>query len=189
METILCSLSTSSSSCIQRLGDSSKGMWKALMQTPNLAVAAVALTQKLRAVQAQLAAAGLSVPGSGRRRRTRSPRESQTNTAGATTSAVAGSPPPPPAPIPGSCHVFWRTGKCTFERCSYKHLDKDCKKHPKIKVTVQAKGQAKEKAQSNSPRRSPPEILRIPQQKRAVPCKFVNTIKGCRKGDKCEFGH
>ena len=48
---------------------------KALMQNPNLAIAAAALTQKLQAAQAQLAAAGLTVPGWGRRRRTKSPRE------------------------------------------------------------------------------------------------------------------
>ena len=49
------------------------GTRKALMQTPNLAVAAAAFIQKLQAAQAQLAAAGLSIPGSGRRRRTKSP--------------------------------------------------------------------------------------------------------------------
>ena len=159
------------------------------MQTPNLAVAAAAFIHTLQAAPAQLAAAGLSVPGSGRRHRTRSPRESQTNTAGATTSAMAGLPPPPPAPIPGSCNVFWRTGKCTFERCSYKHFDKEGEEHPKIKATGQAKGQAKQKAQSNSRRRSPREDLRTPRKKRAVPCKFVDNIEGCRKGDKFEFGH
>ena len=115
---------------------------KALMQTSNSAVAAAALIEKLQAAQAQLAAAGLCVPDSGKRHRTRSPGESQTNIAGATISAVTGSPPPQPAPIPGSCHVFWRTGKCTFESFSYKHIDKEGKEHPDNKFIGQATGQA-----------------------------------------------
>ena len=49
------------------------GTKQALMQTPNLTVAAAEFMQKLQAAQAQLAAAGLSIPGSGRRRRTKSP--------------------------------------------------------------------------------------------------------------------
>ena len=170
------------------------GIRKALMQTPNLAVAAAALSfsfsQKLQAAQAQLAAAGLSVPGRSRRRRPKSPREPPTNAAGNASTAMAGLPTTPPPPVPGSCHVFWRTGECKFgERCNYKHFDNNGNEHPKSKVTGQAKAQAKRKARSGSPRRSPREDLRTPQQKRAVPCKFFNTQEGCQKGDRWEFGH
>ena len=104
------------------------GTRKALMQTPNLAVAAAALSQKLQAAQAQLAAAGLSVPGRSRRRRPKSPRKPQTNAAGNASTAMAGLPTTPPPPVPGSCNVFWRTGESNFgSRCNYKHLYKNTK--------------------------------------------------------------
>ena len=160
------------------------------MQTPNLAVAAAALSQKLQAAQAQLAAAGLSLLGRSRRRRPKSPREPPTNAAGNASTAMAGLPTTAPPPVRGSCNVFWRTGECKFgEMCNYKHFDNNGKEHSKSKVTGQAKAQAKRKARSGSPRRSPREDLRTPQQKRAVPCKFFNTQEGFQKGDRCEFGH